>query len=65
VEGASNTCPSPLYEFWVQWIHGSWHKARGWGGPTWTWNTAGYARGKYHIHAWAALSSNHQLHGIN
>jgi hypothetical protein len=49
----------------VQWIDGSWHKARGWGGPTWTWNTAGYARGKYHIHAWAALSSNHWLHGIN
>ena len=52
----SSTCPNPLYEFWVQWVDGTWHKARGWGGPTWTWNTAGYSRGTYHIHVWANQS---------
>jgi polyvinyl alcohol dehydrogenase (cytochrome) len=47
-------CPNPVYEYWLQWIDGTWHQMTGFGGPTWTWNiTSFYARGTYHIHAWA------------
>jgi hypothetical protein len=47
-------CPNPVYEYWLQWIDGTWHRMTSFDGPSWTWNiTSFYARGVYHIHAWA------------
>jgi spore germination protein YaaH len=47
-------CPNPLFEFWLQWIDGTWHRMTGFGGPTWTWTVdSSYAKGVYHIHVWA------------
>jgi hypothetical protein len=51
---ASGGCSAPVYEYWLQWVDGTWHPMTGFGGPTWVWNTSsGYSRGTYHIHAWA------------
>jgi hypothetical protein len=50
----SSGCPNPVYEYWLQWINGTWHRMTDFGGPTWTWKTgSSYAKGTYHIHAWA------------
>jgi polyvinyl alcohol dehydrogenase (cytochrome) len=50
----SSGCPDPVYEFWLQWVNGTWHRMTGFGGPSWTWNTrSGYSKGTYHIHVWA------------
>jgi hypothetical protein len=50
----SSGCPNPVYEFWLQWINGTWHRMTDFGGPTWTWKTGStYAKGTYHIHVWA------------
>jgi hypothetical protein len=50
----SSGCPNPVYEFWLHWVNGTWHRMTGFGGPTWTWNTSsGYSKGTYHIHVWA------------
>jgi hypothetical protein len=46
-------CTIPRYEFWVLDTVGKWHQMTGFGGPTWTWNHAGWAKGVYHIRAWA------------
>jgi phosphatidylinositol-3-phosphatase len=51
---SSRGCPNPVYEYWLQWVDGTWHRMTSFGGPTWTWNTAsGYSKGTYHVHAWA------------
>jgi spore germination protein YaaH len=50
----SSGCPDPVYEFWLQWVDGTWHRMTGFGGASWTWNTSsGYSKGTYHIHVWA------------
>ena len=46
-------CSSPAHEFWVQDTVGKWHQMTGFGGPTWTWNHVGWAKGVYHIRVWA------------
>ncbi|HKW59022.1 MAG TPA: hypothetical protein VJR46_04630 [Candidatus Dormibacteraeota bacterium] len=46
-------CSDPVYEFWLQYPDGSWHLMRGFGAASWTWSTAGWARGTYHLHVWA------------
>jgi len=50
---AASGCPQPVYEFWVQDTAGKWRQMTGFGGPTWTWNHAGWAQGVYHIRVWA------------
>ena len=52
-KAASSGCPNPVYEFWVQDTLGRWRLLRGFGGDSWTWNTVGWPKGVYHIHAWA------------
>jgi len=49
----SSGCPNPVYEFWLQDTLGKWHLMRGFGANTWNWNTTIWAKGIYHIHAWA------------
>jgi polyvinyl alcohol dehydrogenase (cytochrome) len=49
----SSGCSTPLYELWLQDTAGKWRLMRGFGASTWTWSTAGWAKGVYHIHAWA------------
>jgi hypothetical protein len=48
-------CPTPVYEFWLQYPDGTWHKMQGFtpGVTTWQWNTTGLAPGVYHVHVWA------------
>jgi hypothetical protein len=50
---SSTACPNPQYEFWVQYLDGSWHMLRGFGASTFSWGTAGFAPGVYTIHVWA------------
>ncbi|HXN01153.1 MAG TPA: PQQ-binding-like beta-propeller repeat protein [Candidatus Dormibacteraeota bacterium] len=50
---SSGGCPNPVYEFWVQYPDGSWNLARGWGGPTFAWDTTTAPAGHYTVHAWA------------
>ena len=47
-------CPNPVYEFWLQDPSGVWHLMQTFGSSaTWTWNSSGWAKGKYTIHVWA------------
>jgi hypothetical protein len=49
----SSTCPTPTYEFWVQYPDGTWYQKQGFSTTaTWQWDTTGLAKGKYVIHAW-------------
>jgi len=51
---SASGCQTPMYEFWLLDPSGTWHLMLAFGnGPTWTWNTSGWARGKYTVHAWA------------
>jgi len=52
----SSGCLNPEYEFWVQYPNGTWNLKRGWGGPTFSWDTTGLAPGVYTVHAWANRS---------
>jgi spore germination protein YaaH len=51
----SSGCPNPQYEYWVQWLDGTWHIIRPFSAdPTFTWNAGGfYALGTYTVHVWA------------
>lgn len=50
----SSTCPTPVFEFWVQYPNGTWYLKRPFSTTaTWQWDTTGLAKGKYVIHAWA------------
>jgi cell wall-associated protease len=53
---ASSTCPTPEYEYWVQYPGGAWYLARGWGGAAFSWSTGGLAPGAYTVHAWVNTS---------
>jgi hypothetical protein len=47
-------CVSDMLEFWLQDPSGTWHLEQAfYYGRTWTWNTAGWAKGTYTIHVWA------------
>ena len=51
---SSTGCPSPQYEYWVQFLDGTWSMQRAFStDPTWSWNTAGLAPGVYTVHVWA------------
>jgi hypothetical protein len=51
---SSTGCPNPVYAFWLQDPTGVWHLMQTFGpANTWTWNTAGWAKGMYTIHVWA------------
>jgi hypothetical protein len=51
---SSAGCPNPQYEYWVQFLDGSWSMTRAFSSdPTWSWNTAGLAPGTYTVHVWA------------
>jgi len=54
----SSGCLSPQYEFWIQYPNGAWYLTQGWGGPSFTWNTAGLAPGTYTVHSWANRTSS-------
>jgi hypothetical protein len=45
-------CPNPRYEFFVLYPNGTWNLKQGWGGPGFSWDSAGLAPGIYTIHAW-------------
>jgi hypothetical protein len=50
----SSGCPNPQYEFWLEYPDGSWHMMSSFTmGNTWQWDTTGFAKGTYTIHAWA------------
>jgi hypothetical protein len=54
LNATSSGCPNPQYEFWLEYPDGSWHMMQGFGvGASWHWNTTGFAKGTYTIHAWA------------
>jgi len=55
---SSSTCFGPRYAFWVQYPDTSWQFVQGFGGPTFSWNTAGIAPGAYTVHAWVNTSGN-------
>jgi photosystem II stability/assembly factor-like uncharacterized protein len=51
---SSGGCPNPQYEFWLEYPDGSWHMMSSFTtGNTWQWDTTGFAKGTYTIHAWA------------
>jgi hypothetical protein len=53
ITGIAAGCPSPLYEFWLMYPDGTWHMMQTFNGPSWSWDTSGYAPGTYTIHVWA------------
>jgi hypothetical protein len=47
-------CPNPQFEYWVQYLDGTWHMVRAFSAdPTFGWNTAGLGTGVYSVHVWA------------
>jgi len=51
---SASGCPNPLYEYWVQYLDGSWNMLRAFSSdPTWTWNSSGRAPGVYKVVVWA------------
>src|SRR4029077_14027898 len=56
---SSTGCSAPQYEYWVQYLDGSWNMLRAFSAdPTWDWNTAGLAPGVFTIHVWANETGN-------
>ena len=51
--GSSSGCTSPEYLFYLQPPGGNWAILRGYGGPTFMWNTTGLVPGVYNIDVWA------------
>jgi hypothetical protein len=51
---SSTGCSAPQYEYWVQYLDGTWHMLRTFStDPTWDWVTTGLGGGTYTIHVWA------------
>ena len=51
---SSAGCPNPVYEFFLLDPSGVWHLEQGFSATnSWTWNSAGWAKGTYTIHVWA------------
>ncbi len=56
---SSTGCSAPQYEYWVQYLDGSWNMLRAFSAdPTWDWNTAGLAPGGFAVHVWANQTGN-------
>jgi hypothetical protein len=55
-------CPSPVFEYWVQYPDKTWHLGRTWGVSAWGWDTSNPALkpGTYLIHAWTNQSGASQ-----
>jgi cell wall-associated protease len=51
--GSAIGCPSPQFEYFVQYPSGTWYLKQGWGGAAFNWDTTGLAPGVYTVHAWA------------
>ena len=49
----STSCPNPQYLYYLQSPNGTWSQARGYGGPTWAWDTSSVAGGgNYTVDVW-------------
>jgi hypothetical protein len=46
-------CPTPVYEYWVQYLNGGWYLVQRWSGTGFSWNTSHLAPGVYTVHVWA------------
>ena len=56
---SSTGCSAPQYEYWVQYLDGTWHMLRAFStDPTWNWVTTGLAPGTYTVHVWANQTGN-------
>jgi outer membrane protein assembly factor BamB len=50
-------CPSPVYEFWLQYPSGTWVMKQSFRpSAIWNWDTALYSPGTYNVHVWANQS---------
>jgi hypothetical protein len=57
--GTSNSCTSPLYQFWLLPAGGSWTVKQSYSAmATWSWNSTGYALGTYQVGVWAKASAS-------
>jgi hypothetical protein len=55
----SSSCANPEYLFYVQLPSGAWTIARGYGGPTFAWNTTTLASiGSYNINVWVRAANS-------
>jgi hypothetical protein len=61
IAGTAAGCTAPLYEFWLQWVNGTWHVVKAFGDATWSWDTSTYAPGTYTIHVWANNTGDSQV----
>jgi hypothetical protein len=52
-------CPNPQFEYWVQYLDGTWHMVRAFSSdPTFGWNTTGFGTGAYSVQVWAIQSGD-------
>ncbi|HET7420395.1 MAG TPA: hypothetical protein VFL27_08440 [Candidatus Dormibacteraeota bacterium] len=52
-------CPNPQFEYWAQYLDGSWHMVRAFSSdPTFSWNTSGLGTGAYTISVWAVQTGD-------
>ncbi len=57
--GTSNSCASPLYQFWLLPPGGSWTVEQSFRpATTWSWNTSGMPLGTYQVGVWAKASAS-------
>jgi outer membrane protein assembly factor BamB len=57
--GTSNSCTSPLYQFWLLPPGGSWTVKQAYSATTtWSWNTSGMPLGTYQVGVWAKASAS-------
>jgi hypothetical protein len=56
---SASGCASPQFEYWVQYVDGTWHMLRAFSSdPTWAWNSAGLRPGVYNVYVWAIQSGD-------
>jgi hypothetical protein len=56
---SASGCASPQFEYWVQYVDGTWHMLRAFSSdPTWAWNSAGLRPGVYSVYVWAIQSGD-------
>jgi len=62
--GSASGCPNPLYQFWIADPGGNWRMVQAYStSATYTWNTAGAARGTYSISVWVRDASSNGVNG--
>jgi N-acetyl-anhydromuramyl-L-alanine amidase AmpD len=63
VTATSSSCPNPRYQFWLLVPDsGTWQMVRDYGGPTFTWATAGKPAGTYRFSVWAEDAASPGTH---